>query len=79
MPSVQLTREKGAFFMPEIIYLILIDFLKKSLYEGEWKWSDFEQYVVLIDIFGKLEQRQVLSERKGTYLFISTNLTEIDL
>ncbi|HYA93805.1 MAG TPA: hypothetical protein VEK32_20115 [Thermodesulfobacteriota bacterium] len=65
--------------MPEIIYLILIDFLKKSLYEGEWKWSDFEQYVVLIDIFGKLEQRQILSERKGTYLFISTNLTEIDL
>jgi len=65
--------------MPEIIYLILIDFLKKSLYEGEWKWSDFEQYVVLIDIFGKLEQREVLSERKETYLFISTNLTEIDL
>ena len=49
---VQLTRQRRAFFMPEIIYLLLIDFLKKSLYEGKWKWSDFEQYVVPTDIFG---------------------------
>lgn len=31
---VQRTQEKAAFFVPEIIYLLLIDFLKKSLYEG---------------------------------------------
>jgi hypothetical protein len=47
-PTLKPIQGKAAFFVPEIIYLLLIDFLKKSLYEGEWKWSDFEQYVVHI-------------------------------
>jgi len=47
--------QETAFFVPEMICLLLIDFIKTFIVKGKQRGPYFEQSLLPIDIFGKSE------------------------